>query len=57
MGTILFWLTWLAVAVFYAVTTRRQRQTWFWLVWLLAIGITLIASTMNLLNQGYPTVL
>lgn len=57
MGTILFWMTWLAVVVFYTVTTRRQRQTWFWLFWLLVIGSILLSSALNLLDQGYPTYL
>jgi hypothetical protein len=53
MGTLLFWLTWAVVAAFYTVTTRKQRQQWFWTVWLLAIGSILTASILNASNQGY----
>jgi hypothetical protein len=57
MGTLLFWLTWAVVAAFYTVTTRKQRQQWFWTVWLLAIGSILTASILNASNQGYVTYL
>ncbi len=57
MGTILFWSTWGAIAVFYSTTTRKQRQRWFWLFWMLAIAVMLLASTLNLVTQGYPTYL
>lgn len=57
MGTLLFWSTWVAVGIFYTVTTRAQRQRWFWLFWTLAIATILLASTLNLITQGYPTYL
>lgn len=57
MGTILFWAVWGLMAVFYSVTTRKQRQEWFWLAWTLAIGAILIASMLNAAKQGYVTYL
>lgn len=57
MGTVLFWMVWAAVAGFYSVTTRKQRQRWFWTFWMLAISVMLLASTLNVLQQGYPTYL
>ncbi len=57
MGTILFWMTWGVLAGFYTVTTRKQRQKWFWLAWLLTVACILTASILNAAQQGYPTYL
>ena len=57
MGTILFWLTWGVVAAYYALTTRKQRQRWFWTMWLLVIASIVTASMLNAARQGYVTVL
>lgn len=55
MGTLIFWITWAAVLIFYSVTTPKQRQTWFWLVCLLAVASLLTASILNAAEQGYIT--
>lgn len=57
MGTILFWGAWAGIAGFYKLTTRRQRQRWFWLAWLLAITVMVLASVSNYVRQGYITYL
>lgn len=57
MGTILFWMAWAMLACFYTVTTRKQRQQWFWLMWLLTVGMIVTASILNATRQGYLTYL
>lgn len=57
MGTILFWSAWAGIFGLYAVTTRRQRQRWFWLGALAVVCIILLASASRFLRQGYITYL
>ena len=56
MGTILFWLTWLAVFCFFKLTSRQQRKRWEGLLYLAATVCLCGAATLNFTAQGYLTV-
>lgn len=57
MGTFIFWGAWLAVFCFYALTDRKQRKRWKFLLWIWAGIFIVTGESLNFIQQGYLTLL
>jgi hypothetical protein len=56
MGTFLFWILWGAWAIWFAITTRKQRQRWVMNLGIFAGAVILVSGLIDFTQQGYLTV-